>query len=502
MTELQNAAKAAATRPRIQPAEEGDNRPLSVSARLGRLQFHQSGKFRVLQLTDIQDGPKVSKDTVKLIEASLDATRPDIVIFTGNQIAGYDPAYAQTTRKRRWSASAETARETSSSKSSEASERFEAALERTRTSVRATIEQLVHPLVDRSIPWAVTFGNHDFQCGLGNAEIESICREFPGCLNPDPTGDESNAGSADSAEIVDSAKGTDSARLQAEQYLPSQRVFACESGTFALPVSDVDHTTSVLGLVLLDSGDYAHSGGYGSPSAEALRFLAKVPGMMAAQSQEQVGSHETAQSQEQAVPCMVFQHFPVQQYYQLLKPAAANAARAIEGYRNFAGKHYVLDEEKTLPGSYLGEGISCPDADSGEFAILEQYGYFAISAGHDHRNAFVGTVPVPQNSDDARTVKVLPKTIDGLMMIASPTSGFGSYGPVPQKRAARLIEFDIRHPYEPRTQLLEYGELVGKPSAGKAYAYGMTSESKPESEGVDLLHRSTWWSKLLSWLRK
>ena len=99
MTELQNAAKAAATRPRIQPAEEGDDRPLSVSTRLGRLQFHQSGKFRVLQLADIQDGPKVSKDTVKLIEASLDATRPDIVIFTGNQIAGYDPAYAQTTRK-------------------------------------------------------------------------------------------------------------------------------------------------------------------------------------------------------------------------------------------------------------------------------------------------------------------------------------------------------------------------------------------------------------------
>ena len=501
MTELQNAAKAAATRPRIQPAEEGDDRPLSVSARLGRLQFHQSGKFRVLQLTDIQDGPKVSKDTVKLIEASLDSTRPDIVIFTGNQIAGYDPAYAQTTRKRRWSASAETACETSSSKSSEVSERFEAALERTRTSVRATIEQLVHPLVDRSIPWAVTFGNHDFQCGLGNAEIESICREFPGCLNPDSAGAESNAGNANSAETVDSAKSTDPVRLRSEHFLPNQRVFACEPGTFALPVSDVDHTTSVLGLVLLDSGDYARSGGYGSPSVAALRFLADVPHALVEQSQAIAAPRETPASQE-TLPCMVFQHFAIPQYYDLLKPVAANAARAIEGYRNFAGNHYVLDEEKTLPGSYLGEGISCPDADSGEFAILEQYGYFAISAGHDHRNAFVGTVPISQNSADARTVKVLPKTIDGLMMIASPTSGFGSYGPVPQKRAARLIEFDIRHPYEPRTQLLEYGELVGKPSAGKAYAYGMTSESKPESEGVDLLHRSTWWSKLLSWLHK
>ena len=501
MTELQNAAKAAATRPRIQPAEEGDDRPLSVSARLGRLQFHQSGKFRVLQLTDIQDGPKVSKDTVKLIEASLDSTRPDIVIFTGNQIAGYDPAYAQTTRKRRWSASAETARETSSSKSSEASERFEAALECTRASVRATVEQLVRPLADRGIPWAVTFGNHDFQCGLNNAEIESICREFPGCLNPDSAGAESNAGNANSAETVDSAKSTDPVRLRSEHFLPNQRVFACEPGTFALPVSDVDHTTSVLGLVLLDSGDYARSGGYGSPSVAALRFLADVPHALVEQSQAIAAPRETPASQE-TLPCMVFQHFAIPQYYDLLKPVAANAARAIEGYRNFAGNHYVLDEEKTLPGSYLGEGISCPDADSGEFAILEQYGYFAISAGHDHRNAFVGTVPISQNSADARTVKVLPKTIDGLMMIASPTSGFGSYGPVPQKRAARLIEFDIRHPYEPRTQLLEYGELVGKPSAGKAYAYGMTSESKPESEGMDLLHRPTWRSKLLSWLHK
>lgn len=472
MTELQHAAKAASTRPRIQPAEEGDGRPLSISARLGRLQFHQSGKFRVLQFTDIQDGPKVSKDTVKLIEASLDATRPDIVIFTGNQIAGYDAVYSQTMRKRRWNKAQATVQSSA--------ERYEEALRQTRLMVRSTIEQLVRPLADRSVPWVVTFGNHDFQCGLDNAEIERICQEFPGCLNPAPT--ETSAG-------------------EKAGMLSEQRVYGCEPGTFALPVMNVDRTCNVLGLVLVDSGDYARSGGYGSPSVAALRFLADVPHALVEQSQAIAAPRETPASQE-TLPCMVFQHFAIPQYYDLLKPVAANAARAIEGYRNFAGNHYVLDEEKTLPGSYLGEGISCPDADSGEFAILEQYGYFAISAGHDHRNAFVGTVPISQNSADVRTAKVLPKVIDGLMMIASPTSGFGSYGPVPQKRAARLIEFDIRHPYEPRTQLLEYGELVGKPSAGKAYAYGMTSESKSESEGVDLLHRSTWWSKLLSWLRK
>ncbi len=73
-------------------------------------------------------------------------------------------------------------------------------------------------------------------------------------------------------------------------------------------------------------------------------------------------------------------------------------------------------------------------------------------------------------------------------MVASPTCGFGSSGPIPERRAARLFEFDIRHPYNPRPQLLECGRLVGKPSATKAYVYGMTAASKSQSDGVHLLH--------------
>ena len=63
--------------------------------------------------------------------------------------------------------------------------------------------------------------------------------------------------------------------------------------------------------------------------------------------------------------------------------------------------------------------------------------------GHDHRNGFVGS-------------------LNGMMLVATPTCGFGSYGPAAANRAARLFEFDIRHPYSPRTQLLTFGELVGK----------------------------------------
>lgn len=425
--------------------------PLSVSQRLGRLQFHRSGKFRILQLADIQDGPKVSPDTISLIEAALTSARPDLVVFSGNQIAGYDPAYAATFCKRHWKKPAPTARR-------------EAELEQTREQVRASIRQFVTPMVNAGVPWAVTYGNHDFQCGLSNAQLDAIYHEFKGCLNPVITAHMKQQMHLD--DLFPPLDADDVCVRTTAPALADEVAYACESGTFALPVAN-EHGETILGVVLVDSGDYAPTGGYGAPDARALAFLRAVPAALGTQAKS-----------------IVFQHTAVPQYYQLLKPVAATAAHAVEGYRMFSGQYYTLDDAKTAPGGYIGEGISCPDDDSGEFAILrDTHAYFAISAGHDHRNAFDGVA-------------------DGIRMIASPTCGFGSYGPVPERRAARLFEFDIRHPYEPRTQLLAFGDLVGKPSSKKAYVYGMTAESKPKSEGVNLLHKPTMLSRILHSIAK
>ena len=95
-------------------------------------------------------------------------------------------------------------------------------------------------------------------------------------------------------------------------------------------------------------------------------------------------------------------------------------------------------------------------------------GYFGVVAGHDHRNGFVGEH-------------------EGLLLIATPTCGFNTYGPAPAKRATRLIEFDIRHPYEPRTQLLEFGELVGKPSSKRAYTYAVTQTTPTYTQQITVL---------------
>ena len=434
--------------------EGSGRRPVSISARLGCLQFHDSGKFRVLQVADIQSGASVSGDTVRLLSEAIASARPDIVVFTGNQIAGYDEVFEATFRKRRWSSGWSRGRV-----SGPASVR---AAERTRDMVTSTIGQFLAPVVDSGVPWAVTYGNHDCQCGLDNAQLDEIYRGFPGCVNPpshDRTTGDGQTADEGAKELHVRADGdvagvSDAAVFCPESsWLPGQRVYPHAPGTFALPVSDVTRDHAVMGLLIVDSGDYARSGGYGSPSADAVDFIARSRGLLGA-------------------PSMVFQHMAVPQYYGLLREVPSTADGAIEGYRAFAGRHYVLDSSLTLPGGYLGEGISCPDVDAGEFEAMTADGScFAMACGHDHRNGFVGDVA-------------------GVTLMATPTGGFDSYGPAPSQVAVRLVEFDIRHPHHPRTQLLSFGDLVGKPSSTKkTYTYALNDVRASGGETIDLLHR-------------
>ncbi|MCT6918846.1 MAG: serine/threonine protein phosphatase, partial [Bifidobacteriales bacterium] len=273
-----------------QGGEGEHDRPLSVSARLGRLQFHYSGKFRLLQLADVQEGPKVSADTIRLIGAACDAAKPDLVVFSGNQVAGYDTAYEHTFRKRRWSTpldgiysaglsmggalglgGASLKRSAKSQDGQAAADRREPGsrdaervrqqnIKHTEDLVRRTVGLITGPLVERGIPFVVTYGNHDFQCGLDTDQMDAIYREVPGCLNPEAT-----------------VAHPDRVHALIGSALPSQTAFVCAPGTFALPVADCDGHGVVMGLVLVDSGDYARAGGYGSPSAQALDFLAAAP---------------------------------------------------------------------------------------------------------------------------------------------------------------------------------------------------------------------------------
>ena len=112
------------------------------------------------------------------------------------------------------------------------------------------------------MPFAATYGNHDFQCGILADEQDDIYREYPGCLNP-----------------VDSL----------------------EPGTFALPIEASDGSGRVaMSVMMVNSGDYAgkpeendaqypayvvnprgldlaDADGYGTPTPKAIEWLGVRP---------------------------------------------------------------------------------------------------------------------------------------------------------------------------------------------------------------------------------
>ena len=427
------------------------------------LRFREDGSFRVLQMADIQDGPNVLPDTIRLIREAIRKADPDLVVFTGDQIRGYDPAYIDTFLRRRGeepgarvravteveaklrgikrlygadfcvvndaqqtastASTASTLVYSTTSDPQDMPTTLDELMDETRDKVRRTFAGFLGPVIEAEVPFAATYGNHDFQCGILADEQDGIYREFPGCLNP-----------------VDSL----------------------EPGTFALPIEASDGSGRVaMSVMMVNSGDYAgkpeendaqypayvvnprgldlaDSDGYGTPSPEAIDWLGAV--------QSELGERN---GDGKPVPAIAFQHIPPQEFYDCLKEVPAWTPNAVEGARTHAGHCYVLNHEICRPGSRLGEAIGCADENVGEVdALREAGGYFALFCGHDHKNAFVGHT-------------------HGIDLGYAPTCGFECYGPKSRYRGIRLFEFHESNPAGYVTRMLTWGDLVGRYSSNE-----------------------------------
>lgn len=472
--------------------------PAPTSETTQPLRFRADGTFKVLQMADIQDGPDVSPDTVRLIAAAIEQADPDLVVLTGDQIRGYDPAWMYTFLRRRGEDIGERVRvitkfedawqrrsaawhtrmhtllhgDTQTEDGTDTGDRHHAlpALEKLHQDLEETYERYVQepasakrakirarllddarakvmrcfagfldPIVSARVPFAATYGNHDFQCGILVDEQDDLYREFAGCMNP-----------------------------QASEDNP----LAPEPGTFALPIYAHDGSKVAMSVMMVNSGDYADDGqddaedddypnrhahpehtsaaeqaqymvnargldladsaGYGLPSDVALEWLEQVQHTL----QEMNGN-------EQPVPSIAFQHIAPQDFYECLKEVPAYTPNAVEGARAFAGRCYVLNPEVCYPGGMLGESIGCADTNAGQVERMRKAGgYFALYCGHDHKNSFVGHV-------------------DGIDLGYAPTCGFTSYGPKTKLRGIRLFEFHESDPTQYSTRMLNWSELVG-----------------------------------------
>lgn len=265
-----------------------------------------NGAFKIMQISDIQELAKITPDSIKLLTLALEREKPDLAVFTGDQVYGIHPSFR---------------------------------LGDTQTKVAATLKAILSPLEAAGVPFAVTFGNHDCQCGISNARQAEIYAQSPYYVGGDFRTDD-------------------------------------DRGTYRVPLfGEKGH---VFDLYLIDSnGQTNAAGGYLPVAQEQLDWF-------------RAERERTAREDGSPVPAIVFQHIPVPEYYDVLRRVPKGTKGAVEAFRTHKNEFYVLPEEVTAAGGFMKESPATPDDNAGEFDMLKEDGrVLALSVGHDHYNSFV-----------------------------------------------------------------------------------------------------------------
>lgn len=119
----------------------------SIASKPRSLKFNLDGTFKIVQFTDTHISYSRLDNSMKTIEtmrAVLDLEKPDLVIFTGDNVID--------------------------------------------SPLKEGLQLLVEPLVTRHIPYIMLFGNHDTEPGMkiSRDELGKMTRELPGYYNIEP----------------------------------------------------------------------------------------------------------------------------------------------------------------------------------------------------------------------------------------------------------------------------------------------------------------------------
>ena len=113
------------------------------------LRFGSDGSFTILQFTDTQDTQNPSPNLRTFIQKALDEAKPDLVVFTGDQLKNYDSDFSGPG---------------------------------VRWKVKRALDAIIAPVVKRGIPFAVAFGNHDSGLDVTLEEQVVMMQQYEGCL--------------------------------------------------------------------------------------------------------------------------------------------------------------------------------------------------------------------------------------------------------------------------------------------------------------------------------
>ena len=273
------------------------------------LHFNE-GKFKILVIADIQDDVTASPYTTEFIATAIDSEKPDLIVLNGDNIQGSAPSLLLS-----------------------------------KSAVKRSIDQFLAPIVERGIPFAVVFGNHDAETIMSKEEQMEYYLSFDNCLaRPNAIG---------------RSVGNYNLLIKGQQDEPS------------------------LNLWFFDSNNriYSEYGyGYAYVTNEQIEWYERT-------------AKETQNSNGGAVvPAFVFQHIPVPEIYDLLTEVPKSTNGAVRGHGKWKNQFFVINPELVESGS-MGEGPCPPDFNNGQFdSWLKQGDVVAAFFGHDHVNDFAGNL--------------------------------------------------------------------------------------------------------------
>lgn len=124
------------------------------------LRFDKNGQFKIMHISDCQDGYPASKTMLKFIDLALKKEKPDLVVLGGdNTVCGYSDSELEGLDEAQKKAKITKLKEDA-------------------------INELVSVFVENETYFTLVFGNHDHQQGLTNDELFPIYQKFGGeyCL--------------------------------------------------------------------------------------------------------------------------------------------------------------------------------------------------------------------------------------------------------------------------------------------------------------------------------
>lgn len=272
------------------------------------LQFGADGKFKIVQFADIQETYVVNPDTLDFMRAVLDREKPDLVVLSGDQIKGYGLYFLTGNKEQKF---------------------------------RATLNKILAPMVERNIPIAAVFGNHD--------EAEGASKPFQWGIYKQ------------NGQIGENVEG-----------LPGY-------GNYCLEIKNRSADGKAFLLWFFDSSSRAFD--------TQLKYV----------TQQQLNwyrSQRDAIEQEKGYlpKSLVFQHIPLLEVYELLKETKKGQKGSYESFTGEYKNRFFTLSDDIEEGGFMGENVAAPAFNSGEFDVLAEKGdVIGIFFGHDHNNSFVGT---------------------------------------------------------------------------------------------------------------